>query len=106
MSVHATLLLMSDVERLAARMICAGFTDESLPHLETLIDRGLGGAVLFARNVTAGPDELADLCARLKRRAGDRPFWIGIDQEGGRVRRLREGFTQLPAAREIGRDGS
>jgi beta-N-acetylhexosaminidase len=93
---------MSEVERLAARMICAGFTQKSLPHLEALIDRGLGGAVLFARNVTAGPDEVAAMCARLKRRAGDRPLWIGIDQEGGRVRRLREGFTQLPSIREVG----
>jgi len=70
---------------------------------------GVGGIVLFARNVDA-PEQVADLVRELQeeaRRADyDLPLLIGVDQEGGRVARLREPWTKWPTFRELGRTGS
>jgi beta-N-acetylhexosaminidase len=83
-------------------MICAGFTGTSVPRdMVDLIRRGIGGAVLFKRNF-ANAQQLADLCAELKRIA-DRPFLICIDHEGGRVTRLGPPFTRIPPMRAVGR---
>lgn len=91
-----------DLERLAARMICAGFEGTAVPEeMNKLIDRGIGGAVFFARNVES-PEQFSDLAADLKDRAGDRPFITSIDQEGGRVQRLKEPFTIIPPMRAVG----
>jgi beta-N-acetylhexosaminidase len=85
-------------------MLCVGFhgtavTDE----LAALLDAGVGAVVLFARNV-AGPQQVAELCADIKRRAKHRVM-ICIDQEGGRVRRLRDGFVEIPSMRQLGTTG-
>ena len=96
---------MTDLQRLAARMICGGFqTTTATPELYDLIDRGLGGAVFFSRNVES-PQQFADLAADLKERAGSRPYLTTIDQEGGRVQRLREPFTIIPPMRAVGQAG-
>jgi beta-N-acetylhexosaminidase len=66
-----------------------------------LIRGGAAGAILMKRNV-ARPADVFALNQEL-RAVADRPFLVGLDQEGGRVARLRDGFTRLPALREIGR---
>ncbi|MEM6313606.1 MAG: beta-N-acetylhexosaminidase [Planctomycetota bacterium] len=92
---------MTEAERLAARMLCVGF-DGHVPDdaIRRLIDRGVGGVVLFARNVDS-PEQVLALNAALKQHAGDRPLLTCVDQEGGRVARLRRGFTQVPAMRDV-----
>jgi beta-N-acetylhexosaminidase len=66
-----------------------------------LIDAGVLGAILFARNVGTAT-ETAHLVQELKRWAG-RPLPVSVDQEGGRVARLRGApFTALPPMRTIG----
>lgn len=95
---------MSELERLAAGMLCIGFDGTSATkHAESMLDRGIGAVVLFKRNVES-PGQLAELCAGLKRRAGH-PLLICVDQEGGRVMRMREPFTIIPSMRELGRTG-
>ncbi|HWP40277.1 MAG TPA: beta-N-acetylhexosaminidase [Tepidisphaeraceae bacterium] len=86
-------------------MICIGFDGKTIaPHVVSLLDRGVGAVVLFRRNVES-PRQFAALCAELKRRAAH-PLPIAIDQEGGRVMRLRGGgFTPVPSMRELGRSG-
>jgi beta-N-acetylhexosaminidase len=59
--------------------------------------------ILFSRNV-ATPEQVAGLITSIKAYAG-RPVIVGVDQEGGRVARLREGFTAIPSMREIGERG-
>jgi beta-N-acetylhexosaminidase len=65
----------------------------------------LGTVVLFSRNVEA-PAQLAALVAELQAAAPqDRPLLVAVDQEGGRVRRLREPWAAWPAAARMGASG-
>src|SRR5581483_10461047 len=88
-------------ERLAASVLMFGF-EGTRPdmHARELIGRGAAGVILMRRNVGT-PGETFELTAQLKATAG-RPFLISVDQEGGRVARLRDGFTPLPPLRRIG----
>jgi beta-N-acetylhexosaminidase len=62
-----------------------------------------GGVVLFARNVgSAG--ELRAFGAALRREFGFRPL-VCIDEENGRVNRLREIIGELPTIAEVKRGG-
>jgi beta-N-acetylhexosaminidase len=80
-----------------------GFAGDDLAFLEAWArEAGLGGVILFARNL-GGPAEIAALTERLRRLAPDPPPLIAVDQEGGRVARLREPFTLWPPARAVGR---
>lgn len=89
-----------------AGLFCVGFHGTS-PSAEVLalIRRGVYGVILFARNVESA-EQVAQLSGALKRAAG-RPLLVTVDQEGGRVARLRacHGFTELPAMRALGQAG-
>ena len=91
----------NDLDRLAASVVMFGFDGTTLPESATaLIVRGAAGAILFKRNITT-PRATHALTESLRELAG-RPVLLSVDQEGGRVARLREGFTQLPPLRRIG----
>ncbi len=93
-----------DLDAQAARLLTVGFHGKALtPELERLLARGVGGVILFSRNV-GSPREVLELSRAIKRRAG-RPLLVSIDQEGGKVARLRDGFTPLPAFRALGELG-
>ncbi len=83
-----------------------GFDGVELPvELRSLArDFDLGGVVLFARNVES-VEQVAALSAAAARLASDPPAWVGVDQEGGRVARLKRPFTEWPAASALGRGG-
>ena len=60
----------------------------------------VGGVILFARNVVDRRQVMA-LTAEIR---GLRPdILIAVDQEGGRVQRLRDGFTRFPPMAALGR---
>ena len=69
-------------------------------------DHGLGGIILFARNIE-NPLQLAALCRDLSetaRASHGRPLFLAVDQEGGPVARLREPFTRFPGNTAMGKD--
>lgn len=59
-----------------------------------LLHPAVGGVVLFTRNFSSR-EQLTELVSDL-RNIRDPRLLICIDQEGGRVQRLKEGFTLLP----------
>jgi beta-N-acetylhexosaminidase len=71
-----------------------------------LVRRGAYGVILFSRNLVEA-EQVAQLSGDLKRAAGDRRLLVSVDQEGGRVARLRaaHGFTELPPMRALGQTG-
>ncbi len=84
--------------------MCVGFHGQTVSdELADMLDRGVGGVILFARNV-GDRDQVRELCLEIKRRSNG-PVYIGVDQEGGRVQRLTQGFTAVPPMRDVGQEG-
>jgi beta-N-acetylhexosaminidase len=86
------------------QLLFAGFEGTEVPgDLAALISEGrVGGAILFARNVR-DPDQLRRLVGELRALApSGAPLTVAIDQEGGRVLRMREPWTLWPPMRSLG----
>ena len=64
----------------------------------------LGGVILFSRNIEA-PEQVAELAAESEGLGRTKPAWVSVDQEGGRVARLKEPFTKWPPMATLGRAG-
>ena len=67
---------------------------------ERILHPSVGGVILFARNYAA-PAQLEALTTAIRILRVPR-LLIGVDHEGGRVQRFREGFSALPAMRTLG----
>jgi len=79
------------------KLIMGGFPGTSLPpHLARALHEGRrGGVILFRPNLEGGPAQIASLTRAVWRQSPDAPL-IGIDQEGGRVARLRGPWLAVP----------
>ena len=76
------------------------------PELRSLArEFSLGGIILFGRNIEA-PEQVAELSLDIQALASELPLWVSVDQEGGRVARLKAPFTEWPPMAALGRSGS
>ena len=99
---------LSELDGKIGRLFMAGMPGTELDEkTEALIrDRGLGGVILFSRNIES-PLQLTELCNDLQDKAmkyQGTPLFLAVDQEGGPVARLVEPFTPFPGNTAIGKN--
>lgn len=84
----------------------AGFNGPSVPvELRSLArEFSVGGVVLFTRNIEE-PEQVAEVSREITSLGTDHVPWVAVDQEGGRVARLRRPFTEWPPMSTLGRSG-
>ena len=97
---------MKSLHRHVGQLLVVGFGGCAVPpELRSLArEWDLGGVILFGRNVEA-PEQVAELAFETQALAHDVPLWVSVDQEGGRVARLRAPFTEWPPMVGLGRRG-
>lgn len=95
---------LRDIRKHIGQLLLTGFEGKQIPpELRSLArEFDLGGIILFSRNVET-PEQVAELALMTQELAQELPLWVGVDQEGGRVARLREGFTRWPPMATLGR---
>ena len=89
------------------QLLFAGFeSTEVPPQLRSWIRSGrVGGAVLFRRNLESA-EQARRLVAELHGLAPpEAPLVVAVDEEGGRVQRLREWLTRWPPMRRVAAHG-
>jgi beta-N-acetylhexosaminidase len=101
-----TTLDLRELDRKIGRLFMSGIPGTALDaDTEGLIRQYcLGGVILFRRNIK-DPVQLTTLCNDLQNAAMGYhgiPLFLAVDQEGGRVARLKEPFTLFPGNAAIG----
>ena len=97
---------MSDqIHRKIGQLVIVGFDGTSIPSdLRALArEMGLGGIVLFGRNIES-PEQVGELAYESLGLSHELPPWVSVDQEGGRVARLKSPFTRWPPMSSLGRN--
>ena len=111
-----------ELRRQAGQMLLVGFRGaepDVLPILSQIATLNLGGVILFDRDAALqspqrnieSPEQLLRLTSALQAAAasaGSPPLFIAVDQEGGRVQRLKaeRGFAETPPAADLCPAGS
>ncbi|WP_374573720.1 beta-N-acetylhexosaminidase [Acinetobacter sp.] len=84
---------------IGALMLDIAGTELTQEDIELLQAPQVGGMILFGRNIES-PEQVRALTDHMRRVRPD--ILIAVDQEGGRVQRLKNGFTLLPAMGRFG----
>lgn len=90
------------------QLLIIGLRDKVLTQdeAEFIVANNIGGVILFARNIES-PQQVNELCRsiqNLRHKTRDKlPLFIGVDNEGGRVTRLKAPFTVWPPAARLGK---
>ncbi|BDQ04443.1 glycoside hydrolase family 3 N-terminal domain-containing protein [Ignavibacterium sp.] len=100
-----TFFPQTDLYHKISQMIMVGFSGKTLSDsviINDLQNRGVGSVILFGGNIES-PTQLNQLTTQLHNLSST-PLFIAIDQEGGRIARLREtnGYTSTYSAFQIG----
>ena len=92
------------LRRVCGSLVIGGFAGTALPSgFEARLRAGeLGGAILFARNVTPESAQVSALCEAIAKTNADLPPIVSVDQEGGRVARIKHDVVRLPPAITLG----
>ena len=96
----------ASIRRDIGQLLIGSFAATTIPpELRSLArEFQLGGVILFSRNIEA-PEQVAELAYDAQSLALELPLWVSVDQEGGRVARLRAPFTEWPPMAVLGRCG-
>jgi beta-N-acetylhexosaminidase len=104
---------MSDTQlrQTVASLLLVGFhgttpADAGVKAVMDQLSRGmLAGVILFGYNIESS-EQVAELSVALRRAAGNRPIFIAVDQEGGRVARFSQekGFKHYSSAKGLGNE--
>jgi len=96
----------SSIRRHIGQLLIGSLPGTTIPaELRSLArEFSLGGVILFARNIEA-PEQVAELSHDVQTLTADLPLWVSVDQEGGRVARLKAPFTEWPPMAVLGRSG-
>jgi beta-N-acetylhexosaminidase len=96
----------SSIRRTIGQLLIGSLPGTTIPQDMQSLARefGLGGVILFARNIEE-PQQVAELAYDVQALATELPLWVSVDQEGGRVARLRAPFTVWPPMATLGRSG-
>ena len=99
-------MIPREIRRHIGQLAIAGFGGYEIPSEMRSIahEFDLGGIILFARNVEA-PDQVAEVSRQSQTLTQELPLWVSVDQEGGRVARLKSPFTVWPPMQTLGRSG-
>ena len=99
--------MSSGIRRDVGQLLIGSLTGFTItPEIRSLArEFSLGGVTLFSRNIEA-PEQVAELSIDVQTLASELPLWVAVDQEGGRVARLRKPFTEWPPMAVLGRSGS
>lgn len=101
---HAALTLEDQVGQLLVVHFAGDTANDSAKKL--VQDVGVGGIVYYAfANGCTSHKQLAEISSDLQAMAKI-PLLIGIDQEGGRIAHLKDGFAQFPGNGALGKIGS
>lgn len=84
---------------IGALMLDIAGTSLTPEDIELLQAPQVGGLILFGRNIES-PSQVRTLTDHIRKIRPD--ILIAVDQEGGRVQRLKQGFTLLPAMGRFG----
>ncbi len=98
-------LFAQSLEQKISQMIMVGFPGKTLTDtviINDLQNRKVGSVILFAGNIES-PSQLNQLTAQIQSYSTI-PVFIAVDQEGGRVARLREtnGYSSTYTAYQVG----
>ena len=116
LTLNASSLSDAQLKKMIGRMLVVGFDDAKIDKNSQIVkdmqEYDLGGVILFdkfykdrskTKNISS-PTQLKTLTANLKEYS-NKPLFISVDQEGGRVARLKPkyGFAEIPSATKISR---
>lgn len=104
----------ADLKKMIGKMLIVGFDDESIDENSKIVQQiqkyELGGVILFDRHFKdrskikniSSPEQLKTLTTALRTFA-KKPLLISVDQEGGKVARLKPayGFEATPSAKRV-----
>src|SRR5258708_26392835 len=87
----------------AGLLVIGGFPGSRLPDAygRALSEGRRGGAILFRQNVEGGVAETAALVRALHAASPALAPLVGVDQEGGRVARLKDQVLKVPPMRVV-----
>ena len=89
----------------ARELLVIGYEGTAVPDelLDSIANSVLGGVILFARNLGSVEETAAAVTALGKAAPPGPPLIVTLDQEGGRVQRLKEPpYTRWPPMRRVG----